>query len=77
VAGSGDQHLGVRRLSLTLPADAPGDPEGARLIRNVGPLNIYQIESRVTAESPVYTIWRRPQSILLPRFVKVSMQFDF
>jgi hypothetical protein len=31
----------------------------------------------VTAESPVYTIWRRPQSILLPRFVKISMQFDF
>ena len=31
----------------------------------------------VTAESPVYTIWRRPQSILLPRFAKVSMQFDF
>jgi hypothetical protein len=31
----------------------------------------------VTAESPVFTIWRRPQSILLPRFVKVSMQFDF
>ena len=31
----------------------------------------------VTAESPVYTIWRRPQSILLPRFAKISMQFDF
>jgi outer membrane receptor protein involved in Fe transport len=31
----------------------------------------------VTAESSVYTIWRRPQSILLPRFAKVSMQFDF
>lgn len=31
----------------------------------------------VTAESPVYTIWRRPQSILLPRFVKISLQFDF
>jgi len=31
----------------------------------------------VTAESPVYTIWRRPQSILLPRFAKLSMQFDF
>lgn len=31
----------------------------------------------VTAESPVFTIWRRPQSILLPRFVKISMQFDF
>lgn len=31
----------------------------------------------VTAESPVFTIWRRPQSILLPRFAKISMQFDF
>jgi len=31
----------------------------------------------VTSESPVYTIWRRPQSILLPRFAKISMQFDF
>ncbi|MBI2185814.1 MAG: TonB-dependent receptor, partial [Acidobacteria bacterium] len=31
----------------------------------------------VTAESPVFTIWRRPQSILLPRFAKISMQFDW
>jgi hypothetical protein len=31
----------------------------------------------VTAESPVFTIWRRPQAILLPRFLKISAQFDF
>jgi len=31
----------------------------------------------VTSESPVFTTWRRPATILLARFAKVSMQFDF
>jgi carboxypeptidase family protein len=31
----------------------------------------------VTAESPAYAIWRRPQSSLIARFAKISMQFDF
>jgi outer membrane receptor protein involved in Fe transport len=38
--------------------------------------NVFNVNP-VTAESPVFTIWRRPQSILLPRFAKISMQFDF
>ena len=31
----------------------------------------------VTAESPLFTTFRRPSTILLARFAKVSMQFDF
>jgi len=31
----------------------------------------------VQTESSVYATWRRPQSILVPRFAKISAQFDF
>jgi hypothetical protein len=31
----------------------------------------------VQTESNVYATWRRPQSILVPRFAKISAQFDF
>lgn len=31
----------------------------------------------VTSESALFTTWRRPSTILLARFAKVSMQFDF
>ena len=31
----------------------------------------------VQTESNVYSTWRRPQTILVPRFAKISAQFDF
>jgi len=49
---------------------------GTRTTLNLDVNNVMNVNP-VTAESPVYTIWRRPQSILLPRFAKISMQFDF
>ncbi len=49
---------------------------GARTTVNLDVNNVLNVNP-VTAESPVFTIWRRPQSILLARFVKISMQFDF
>ena len=48
----------------------------ARTTLNLDVNNVLNVNP-VTAESNVYTIWRRPQSTLLARFAKVSMQFDF
>ena len=42
-------------------------------------LDVYNalISNAVQTESNVYSTWRRPQSILVPRFAKFSVQFDF
>ena len=48
----------------------------ARTTVNLDVNNVLNVNP-VTAESPVFTIWRRPQSILLPRFFKISAQLDF
>jgi hypothetical protein len=42
-------------------------------------LDVYNVlnSNAVQAESNVYATWRRPQSILVARFAKVSLQFDF
>ncbi|MGH9257538.1 MAG: hypothetical protein ACRD3C_23515, partial [Vicinamibacterales bacterium] len=48
----------------------------ARTTLNLDVNNVLNVNP-VTAENPVYTIWRRPQSVLLARFAKLSMQFDF
>jgi hypothetical protein len=42
-------------------------------------LDVYNVlnSNAVQVESNVYTTWRRPQSILVPRFAKISVQLDF
>jgi hypothetical protein len=42
-------------------------------------LDVYNLlnSNAVQTESNVYATWRRPQSILVARFAKVSLQFDF
>ena len=42
-------------------------------------LDIYNLmnSNAVQTESNVYSTWRRPQSILVPRFAKFGVQFDF
>lgn len=42
-------------------------------------LDIYNVmnSNAVQVESNVYSTWRRPQSILVPRFAKISAQWDF
>jgi hypothetical protein len=42
-------------------------------------VDVYNVlnSNAVQTESNVYTTWRRPQSILVARFAKVSVQFDF
>jgi hypothetical protein len=42
-------------------------------------LDVYNAlnSNAVQTESNVYSTWRRPQSILVPRFAKISAQFDF
>ena len=47
--------------------------------RSVASLDLYNAlnASPVLIESNAYAIFRRPQTILLARFVKVSLQFDF
>jgi hypothetical protein len=38
--------------------------------------NVFNANTVLT-ESPVYTTWRRPESILTARFVKVGLQVNF
>jgi hypothetical protein len=42
-------------------------------------LDIYNAlnSSAVITENPTYTDWLRPQEILIARFYKFSVQFDF
>lgn len=42
-------------------------------------LNIFNLfnGNAVLTENSNYAVWRAPQSILQPRFAKVSVQFDF
>ena len=42
-------------------------------------LDVYNVlnSNAVQVESNVYSTWRRPQSILVPRFAKISAQWDF
>ena len=42
-------------------------------------LDVYNVlnSNAVQVESSVYSTWRRPQSILVPRFAKISAQWDF
>ena len=48
----------------------------ARTAPNVDVHNVLN-SNAVQMESSVDTTWRRPQSILVARFVKLSVQFDF
>jgi hypothetical protein len=47
-----------------------------RMSLNVDVYNVLN-SNAVQTESNVYSTWRRPQSILVARFAKVSAQFDF
>ena len=42
-------------------------------------LDVYNVlnSNAVQVESSVYSTWRRPQSILVPRFAKIGAQWDF
>jgi hypothetical protein len=47
-----------------------------RVAINVDVYNVLN-SNAVQVESAVYSTWRRPQSILVPRFAKISAQWDF
>ncbi|MBI4266622.1 MAG: hypothetical protein HY657_19820, partial [Acidobacteria bacterium] len=48
----------------------------ARAVASVDVFNVLNANP-VLAENFAYTLWRRPQSILNPRFARLSLQFDF
>ena len=64
---------------VTVEAASPALIEKVRtaVTDGTGQYRIENLRPGLYSIVPVYTIWRRPQSILLPRFAKISMQFDF
>ena len=47
--------------------------------RSVASVDVFNATNAnpVTAENFAYAVWRQPQSILNPRYARLSLQFDF